>query len=75
MMAIPVTTTPALVVGRPVMLFEGSFVVGPAGLPTYDVAPDGRFLMIRAIGGLAPLQLRVVVNWFDELKGGRPPER
>jgi len=75
MMTIPVTTTPSLVVGRPVMLFEGSFVTGSAGGPAYDVAPDGRFLMMRAVGGHEPLQLRVVLNWFDELKGGRPPER
>jgi hypothetical protein len=41
-MAMPVKTTPSLVVGRPAMLFEGAFVTGPAGQPAYDVAPDGR---------------------------------
>ena len=38
---------------------------------TYDVAPDGRFLMLKeeAVGGYTPPQhLEVVVNWFEELR-------
>ena len=38
---------------------------------TYDVAPDGRFLMIKAPtdDGSAPAeQIILVENWFEELK-------
>jgi Tol biopolymer transport system component len=35
--------------GTPTVLFGGSYVLNPAGTaPNYDVAPDGRFLMIKA---------------------------
>ena len=67
-MARPVTTTPALVLGRPSVLFEGSFVVGAAGIPIFDVGHDGRFLMMREVSGRDPRQLRVIFNWFDELR-------
>lgn len=36
------------------------------GTVNYDVAPDGRFLMIQGEG--APTQVNVVLNWFEELK-------
>jgi hypothetical protein len=48
MMAVPVTTTPTFAAGRPVPLFRGRYSYSSGlGLPTYDVAPDGRFLMIK----------------------------
>ncbi len=54
----------------PVLLFERQYVVGTRddmGFD-YDLAPDGRFLMIKP----SPAELRtnsinVVVNWIDEL--------
>jgi Tol biopolymer transport system component len=67
MMAVPVTTRPSFDRGRPIALFEGAFVQGAAGLPEYDVAPDGRFLMMRPVAGSEARQLHVVLNWFDEL--------
>jgi hypothetical protein len=37
--------------------------------PSYDVGPDGRFLMIRpSAEELAPPVVHVVLNWFEELK-------
>jgi len=62
----------ALNVGRPKVLFEGSYVSRPrpAGLQQYDISPDGkRFLMIKE-GDLAEAQgqINVVLNWFEELK-------
>ena len=56
--------------GRPVELFQTPLAVNPAQ-PTrdrrYDVAPDGRFLMVipSATGPAAPYS--VVVNWNAEL--------
>jgi serine/threonine-protein kinase len=69
MMAMPVTTRPSFGRRRPITLFEGAFVQGSTGLPAYDVAKDGRFLMMRSVAGsdLDPRQLHVVLNWFDEL--------
>ena len=68
MMAIPIATTPSVQVGRPRVLFEGRFVAGAAGLPAYDVTPDGRFLMMRAESNPQPPELRLVSNWFAELR-------
>ncbi len=65
MMAVEVESGAAFRAGAPKMLFER------AGLTDgFDVAPDGqRFLVIKP--GAAPAQageLRVVVNWFEELR-------
>jgi Tol biopolymer transport system component len=40
---------------------------------TYDVARDGRFLMIRDPEGPPLQRIKVVSNWFDELKRLVPP--
>jgi hypothetical protein len=51
---------------KPAMLFEGRYVNDLA--LDYDVAPDGRFLMIKPSDEeLVPAQLDVVVNWREEL--------
>ena len=69
MMAVDIDTTEeALVVGTPHVLFEGRYNPGIAGRG-YDVAPDGRFLMVRPIKPEPPhTQINVVLNWFDELQ-------
>ena len=36
--------------------------------PSYDIAPDGRFLFVRTLEGQAPINLVVAVNWTEELK-------
>ncbi len=54
-------------VGKPRLLFEGPYFMRRGGYPiSYDIAPDGRFLMIRS--NPAPIQINVVLNWFEELK-------
>ena len=61
MMAVEVTREPDVRVGETRELFRGSFWVDPSGDQTYDVAPDGRFLVIegddlvdvRVVTGLA----------------------
>jgi Tol biopolymer transport system component len=59
---------------NPVMLFQGAFLsTTPARM--YDVAPDGRFLMVQPISAQAgtrdskifPSTLRIIVNWTSEL--------
>lgn len=65
--AIPITTEP-LAVGQPRELFDDRFELDSVGLPNYDVAPDGRFLMLRSTLPVAKPELRVVLRWFDELR-------
>jgi serine/threonine-protein kinase len=74
MMAVPVQTTPTFSAGNPTKLFEGQWFRGQSGR-TYDVAKDGRFLMIKDAvtneqGSAATMT--VVVNWVEELKQKLP---
>ena len=64
MMAVDVSTTPAFTAGRPRRLFEGSYLQGTG---SYDIASDGRFLMIKHEPH-ALTELVLVQNWFEELK-------
>ncbi len=50
--------------GKPVLLFSGPFA---SGWFYFDVARDGRFLMLKASTESAPSQLNVVLNWTTEL--------
>jgi Tol biopolymer transport system component len=50
------------------MLFEGGFIAWEPNTPrTFDVAPDGRFLMIEPTATNAQ-RFNVVLNWTEELK-------
>ena len=60
MMAVDVAPGATFAVGPPRRVFEGRYAA------SYDVANDGRFLMIRSPG--RPAQLRLVLNWFEELE-------
>ncbi len=76
MMVVDVTTEPGFRAGRPRLLFRNDFGA-TTPLRDYDVTPDGqRFLMVR--GGLSPpeeiTELKVVLNWFEELKRRVPTE-
>ena len=69
-MAVPVQTEPTFAVERPKTLFEGQYLAQRGyGSPNYDVAPDGsRFLMIKPVEDTSVAELRVVLNWLEELK-------
>lgn len=71
MMAVPVdssTSREAFSAGRPTVLFSTPYYVVQAGR-SYDVAGDGRFLMIKnTTPQAAAPQLVVILNWFEELK-------
>ena len=65
MMAVAVDGTGAAFgAGSPVRLFEGRYLDDLAR--NYDVAPDGRFLMIKQADTLR--QIHVVVNWMEDLR-------
>lgn len=59
----------------PQMLFEDRFVAerSASGSQTYDVHPDGRFILVRPTERAN--RLHVVVNWFEELNERVPVER
>jgi len=79
LMAVAVQLTPTFSAGNPTTLFEGPSIlldgrsIGSMTGRTYDVARDGRFLMIKknagSSEGKAPAASMIVVqNWFEELK-------
>jgi len=70
MMVAPIDLGTAFHSGTPRMLFEGVYNLRSDSLRSYDVDPiTGRFLMIRALAkGQPPPTVRVIVNWFSELR-------
>jgi len=70
LMAAALETYPTFVAAAPRLLFAGAGVEGPviAGGP-FDVAPDGRFIMIEPGPSEAPATaISLVQNWFTELQ-------
>ena len=72
MMVVPVQYGKTLVAGPPQVLFKFAMLPILFGSRPYDIAPDGRFLIIRSgqaevAGGTAP-EIVLIQNWFEELK-------
>jgi Tol biopolymer transport system component len=71
MLAVSVDTTNGFSAGKPMRLFEGNYVTtvsSIAGAVDYDVAPDGRFLLVKlSQEEQASPHLNVALNWVDEL--------
>ncbi len=70
-MSVRVQTDGEIVAGEPRVMVSGDYGVEytSSGSQTYDVAPDGqRFIMTQSVEHAAPRQIRVVLNWFEELK-------
>jgi len=72
-----------LILGLPVELFEGRYY-GAIPIRSYDVAPDGRFLLMKLpdeavmtaiTEELFPTRIRLVQHWFDELERLAPREK
>jgi Tol biopolymer transport system component len=74
MMAVAIEQTkPELRYGKARVLFEG-FLQG-GGPRSYDVAPDGRFVVVTGNTDVAPRSVLVMVlDWFGELKRLVPTE-
>lgn len=80
MMAVAVETEDAFSFSAPVELFTGPyFFDATSAVASYDVAPDGRFLMIQpqasAADAASASSIVVVQNWTEELKRIVPAER
>jgi serine/threonine protein kinase/Tol biopolymer transport system component len=67
LMVVEVATEGAFTAGKPRVLFEAKH---RDAFHDYGVTPDGqRFLMMRqATEAAAPIQIHVVLNWFEDLK-------
>jgi serine/threonine-protein kinase len=77
-LAVDVVTTSTFEHGKPRKLFEGRYALGEVKDDTraYDVAPDGqRFLMLRPEAEPSTVDLKVVVNWHNELEQLEPTRR
>ena len=79
MYVVEIDTQPTFRAGRPRVLFEGPYDMGPGhdvGIraPNYDVSLDGeRFLMVtRDDSEASALSINVVLNFFEELKARVP---
>jgi serine/threonine-protein kinase len=70
MMAVPVEFAPSLRIGRPTKLFETARPPTTISARPYDVAPDGRFIVTKPAGEFSaePVNVSVVLNWFEELE-------
>ena len=75
--AIPVTTAPTFGFGLPVEIPRNFRTDAAVMRANYDMMPDGRILgLVNPLeqGGLGATQeVRVVLNWFEELKS-KPPK-
>ena len=63
-MAASIVLEPEIDVSTPVELFDGPYTVDLSGHQRYDVAPDGRFLMVE---NSEDFRIVVVEGFFEEL--------
>jgi serine/threonine-protein kinase len=67
MMAVDVSKLPDAGAAR--LLFEGQYTFSDTGRAGYDVAEDGRFLMVQPVEPEQPAtQINLVLHWSEELK-------
>ena len=64
-MSAKVVTAPEIDVSPPELLFDGPYTLDLSGHQRYDVAPDGRFLMVE---NSEDFRVVVVEGFFEELK-------
>ncbi len=64
-MAARVSVAPEIEASRPELLFDGPYTVDLSGHQRYDVAPDGRFLMVE---NSEDFRVVVVEGFFEELE-------
>ena len=65
---VDVENRPSFTASPPRVLFEGRFEVTTGHNQNYDVAPDGRFLMIQRLDSARLTEIRVVVGFDRELE-------
>ncbi len=70
MMAVEIETEPELLHDEPIELWSHPYFSQEDHFPNYDVARDGRFLMlaIPEVEETETMTITVVLNWLEELK-------
>jgi hypothetical protein len=69
MLAVTITPGSPLAASSPHVLFEGRYQVSDTSAGGFDVASDGRFLMIQATAPEQPAtEFNIVLSWFDDVK-------
>jgi hypothetical protein len=68
LLMVPISTRPTFTFGQPVQLPKPFDTIGPAAIRTYDITPDGQRFVGVVQSGPSTSQVRVVLNWFEELK-------
>jgi serine/threonine-protein kinase len=72
--AVPITAGTSFAFGKSRELFKGAYAQ-TSWDTSYDVARDGRFLMMKGIGTLPRDEVVVVQNWTEELRRLVPVNR
>ena len=72
-MGVAIKPSPSFSATQPRVLFRRALRVAP--LYPYDVAPDGRFLMIQPLPPPVLGPMTIVLNWFEELKAKAPTRK
>jgi eukaryotic-like serine/threonine-protein kinase len=73
MFGVPIETASGLQWGRPQLLFEFDPLSLTLTTGDFDVAPDGRFLVIKPAAAEVEVRpLHVIVNWHNELRSKVP---
>ena len=74
MMSVSIDYEPRFIASTPALVFDGMVGTGCRGR-SYDLWPDGqRFLFAKSADFTeAPVDLVVVLNWFEELNRLAPP--
>jgi hypothetical protein len=65
-MSVDILTEPEFTPMKPKVLFVGSYKPSSYYFRGFDVAPDGRFLMLKRKE--TTTQVNVILNWTEELK-------
>lgn len=68
LMSVEVGSGPTIQASRPREIFRGALVPASFGQTNYDVAPDGRLLVVQPVPPSGPTRLIVVLNWFPQLE-------
>ncbi len=66
-MAVPISPGQTFDFGAPQQITLGRYA-RPSWDTQYDVAPNGRFVLMKPVGQPARDEIVIVVNWFEELK-------
>ena len=70
--AVSMVSQPRLEIGAPEVVLDGGWGLAQDlresyYLATFDVLPDGRFLMVKRDPEAIPTRINVIFNWFEEL--------